>query len=147
MFSIQSWLSGVQTPEPRLCQTGNLPRFAAMSKLVDEREFSELGNQAGFDSRLLRKLRTERRRVYSMYLAELVAEFRSLVSEALDRAANDPGVDPGFLEEVLRVKTRFEVSVWLLRASLWLPSATLPRIHRRTLDLLGSMKSQLLKTY
>ena len=112
-----------------------------MPKLVDEREFVELRNQRGFDALLLSKLRAERRRTYKLYLSELTAEFRLLSQEALNRAANDPGVAPGFAEEVIKAKTRFTISVWLLRASLYLPGITLPRTYQWTLNLVGVSKS------
>ena len=151
MFSLQSWLSRSVESKAVNSEAGpaadsEMPsRFAAMAKLVDEREFVALGRQAGFDARLLRKLRLERRRVYRLYLSEMVAEFRSFESEALDRAANDPGVDPGFAEEVLKVKARFTVSVWLLRMSLFLPAFSLPTTHQWTLDLVGAVRTQLSK--
>ena len=120
-------------------------RFAAMAKLVDEREFTELGRERGFDARLLSRLRVERRRVYRLYLSELVAEFRSFEKEALYRAANDPGVAPGFAEEVLKVKVRFTVSVWLLRMSLCFPAISLPQTHQWTMELVGAARTQLSK--
>ena len=145
MFSIQSWFSGLRQSNAGGLEAGpviggTLFRFAAMPKLVDERELAELGRQAGFDARLLRKLRVERRRAYRLYLAELVEQFRIFEKEALDRAANDPGVDPGFAEQVLKAKARFAVSVWLLRASLWLPSVTLPKTYKWTVDLVAALK-------
>lgn len=111
-----------------------------MAKLIDEREVTELSFQDGFDARLVRKLRTERRRTYSLYVSELVTEFRYFERQALDRAANDPGVAPGFVEELLRIKMRFTISVWLLRASLWLPAVTRFKAHQRAVDLMRAMR-------
>lgn len=151
MFSLQSWLLKlresrapdftadlVTAPPP-------LARFAAMPKLVDEQELTELANLPGLDSRLLQQLRSQRRRAYRLYLAELIAEFQVFEKEALNRAANDPAVDPGFAGEVLKVKARFMVSVWLLRASLWLPAIALTKTHQWTIDLVGAYQPVLPK--
>ena len=117
-----------------------------MPKLVDEAEFAELAKLPGFEARLLRKLRAERRRAFRLYLAELVSDFTLLANEALDRGANDPNMDPDFLEAVLKIKTRFTVSVFLLRASLWLPATALPKTHQLTLELVGSLRPLLSKS-
>lgn len=151
MFSLQSWLLRLReskAPHPLAdlaIAAPPLARFAAMPRLVDEQELAELGCLAGFDSRLLQKLRSERRRAYRLYLAELVSEFRVFEKEALDRAANDPAVHPGFAGEVLKVKARFMVSVWLLRASLWFPAVALTKTHQWTVDLVGAYQPTLAK--
>jgi hypothetical protein len=145
MFSLQNWLSTARVSKAANHEAGpvaagkSLSRFAAMPKLVNERELAELEQMAGFDSRLVRKLRAERRRAYRLYLSELVAEFRTIEREARDRSANDPGVDPGFAGEVMRLKARFEISVLLLRISLMLPALVMPKTHQWTLDLVGAL--------
>ena len=116
-----------------------------MPRLVDQQELTELGGLPGFHNRLLQKLRSERRRAYRLYLAELMSEFRVFEKEALDRAANDPAIDPGFAGEVLKVKVRFLISVWLLRASLWLPAIALTKTHQWTVDLVGPRQPALPK--
>ena len=144
MFSLQSWLSrtreskAANREEVAALADSRLNRFAAMPKLVDQHEVVELSRQAGFDERLLRKLRTERRRAYRLYLSELVSEFRTIERAARDRAANDSGVHPDFAEAVFKAKLRFEISVLVLRASTWLP-LTLPQTHKWTVDLLRTM--------
>lgn len=146
MVSLHSWLSRLSESkttrplEDAAFASPALSRFAAMPKLVDQRELDELARKGGFDTQLLRKLRLERRRTYRLYLFELIAEFRSCEKEALYRAANDPGVDPGFAGEVLKIKARFMISVWMLRASLWLPASALPKTHQWTRDLVGAGK-------
>jgi hypothetical protein len=124
----------------------SMSRFGAMPKLLDEAEIQELSHQPGFENHLARKLRQARRRAFGLYLAELAAEFRTIEKEALDRAANDPGVDPEFLTAVLNIKFRFTVSVWLLRSSLWLPPNLLPGTHRMAVNLVGSLQPLLAKT-
>ena len=146
MFFLQSWLfsarestSGYQDAE-RLALTSVFSRFSAMPKLVDESELAVLSRQPGFDARLIRQLRSVRRRAFRLYLSEIAAEFRTHARESLDRAANDPGVDPAFTEAVVKAKTRFEVSLFLLRASTFLPAFTTDRTRRWTVDLLDSMR-------
>jgi hypothetical protein len=117
-----------------------ISRFEAMPKLLDETELGELARQRGFDSHLIGKLRRARRRTYGLYLTELSDAFQSLAKEALDRGANDPGVDPAFVDAVLKVKMRFTISVWLLRASLWLPAGITSKAQQLTIDLVGSLK-------
>jgi hypothetical protein len=124
-----------------------MSRFGAMPKLLDEAEIEKLSQQRGFDAPLTRKLRRERRRVFGLYLSELAAEFRLIEKEALDRAANDPGVDPEFLNSVLKIKFRFTMSVWVLRTSLWLPPSLVPGTHRMALELVGSLRPLLARTY
>jgi hypothetical protein len=124
-----------------------MSRFGAMPKLLDEAEIKELSHQPGFETHLARKLRQARRRAFGLYLAELAAEFRAIEKEALDHAANDPGVDPDFVNAVLKIKFRFTVSVWLLRTSLWLPSSFLPGTHRMAVNLVGSLQPLLARTH
>ena len=146
MFSLQSWLSSMRKSKVAGREAFSsisdqpLSRFGAMSKLVDEHEFTALASQRGFDARLLQRLRLQRRLAFRLYLSELEREFKRIERQALDRAANDPGVDPGFAEEVLKLKARFTMSVWLLRLSLWFPTLGLPQAHQRTMDLVGSLK-------
>ena len=147
MFSLQSWFSkraeskASNHEEPDALAAGRMRRFGAMPKLVDQYEFAELRRQPGFDDRLLRKLRTERRRAYRLYLSELVLEFRSIERKARDRAANDSAVHQDFAEAVFKAKLRFETSVFILRLSTWLPDVTLPETHRRTVDLLEAIRA------
>lgn len=117
-----------------------MSRFRAMPKLLDRSEIEHLSGEPGFNNRLARRLRTERRRIFGLYLTELVTEFRALEREALDRAANDPGVDPNFLNSVLKIKFRFSTSVWLLRTSLWLPVNSLPGTDRVLASLIASLQ-------
>jgi len=146
MFSVQSWLSRLRKPkDARREEVLSIPeqplsRFGAMAKLVDEQEFIELAGQGGLNAQLLRRLRAQRRRAFRLYLSELEQEFLQIQRQALDRAANDPGVDPRFAEEVLNLKARFTISVWLLRLSLWFPAIAMAQTHQRTLDLVGSLK-------
>ena len=147
MFSLQSWFSKRAESNdsnhegPDSLAVGRMNRFAAMPKLVDQYELAELRRQPGFDDRLLRKLRTQRRRAYRLYLSELVLEFRTIERQARDRAANDSAVNQDFAEAVFKAKLRFETSAFLLRLSTWLPAVTLPKTYRLTVDLLGSMKA------
>jgi len=120
-----------------------ISRFEAMPRLLDEHELEELASQPGFDATLVRKLRRERRRTYSLYLTEVSAEFHSLAKEALYRGANDPNIDPGFVGSVLKVRLRFTLSLWMLRASLYLPAKTRPDARQMTINLLGSFKPML----
>jgi hypothetical protein len=123
-----------------------ISRFGAMPKLLDRVEIEQLSREPGFNRHLARRMRTERRRIFSLYLTELVTEFRVLEREALDRAANDPGVDPKFFDAVVRIKLRFSASVWVLRTSLWLPVNSLPGTDRILSNLIASLQPLLPKS-
>jgi hypothetical protein len=117
-----------------------LSRFEAMPRLLDEIEIEELSRQPGFDPKLISRLRKERRRAYTLYLNEVAAEFHSLAKEAMDRGANDPNVEPDFVGSVVRVKARFAISLFLLRASLALPLLSRLKVQQMTVDLVQSLK-------
>lgn len=151
MFSLHTWLSKWRKSDTSAegidSHTGvdRLARFAAMPKLVDEHEFAMLSRESGFDRQLIRKLRTGRRRAYRLYLAELTIEYRAISTHALEHAANDETAVSGFAEEVFKSKMRFEVAVFLLRASTCLSSVPIPGMQQWTVNLLGRMQSERLR--
>ena len=111
-----------------------------MPRLLDEDELGELAHEPGFDSALIRKLRQQRRMTFGLYLDELSAEFKSIANEALERAANAPNGDPHFLQSIVNIKLRFTLSVWLLRASLWVPGSLRGKARQITIDLVRSLE-------
>jgi hypothetical protein len=92
-----------------------------MERLLDEQELADLAQCQGFDPFLVRHLRSSRRKIYAAYLKEMAEDFRRIEAIAVERASNDPLVDPHFLEKVLRARYRFTASVWSMQLSLALP--------------------------
>jgi hypothetical protein len=60
----------------------SIARYRPMERLLDEEDFRFLASQPGFEKRMLRRIRSERRRVFRGYLAGLSRDF-SLVGAAL----------------------------------------------------------------
>jgi hypothetical protein len=60
----------------------SIARYRPMERLLSEEDYRFLASQPGFDSRMLRRIRSERRRVFRGYLACLSRDF-SLVGAAL----------------------------------------------------------------
>lgn len=57
-------------------------RYRPMERLLSEEDYLFLANQPGFDKRMLRRVRAERRKVFRGYLASLSQDF-SMVGAAL----------------------------------------------------------------
>ena len=60
----------------------SVARYRPMERLLSEEDYRFLASQPGFDKRMLRRLRSERRKVFRGYLACLSRDF-SLVGAAL----------------------------------------------------------------
>jgi hypothetical protein len=60
----------------------SIGRYRPMERLLSEEDFRFVASQPGFDKRMLRRIRSERRRVFRGYLASLSRDF-SLVGAAL----------------------------------------------------------------
>ena len=60
----------------------SIARYRPMERLLDEEDFRFLASQPGFEKGMLRRIRSERRRVFRGYLASLSRDF-SLVGAAL----------------------------------------------------------------
>jgi hypothetical protein len=60
----------------------SIARYRPMERLLSEQDFRFLASQPGFDKRMLRSIRSERRRVFRGYLASLSRDF-SLIGAAL----------------------------------------------------------------
>lgn len=96
-------------------------RFRALPRLLDDAELRLLANETGARPELLKRLRKVRRDACNLYLNELSTDFRKLERAAMDYAANHPDGDPETLETILKIKFRFQISVWRLRLHLWCP--------------------------
>ena len=60
----------------------SITRYRPMERLLSEEDYRFLASQVGFDKKMLRKIRSERRKVFRGYLAGLSRDF-SLVGAAL----------------------------------------------------------------
>ncbi len=54
----------------------SIARYRPMERLLSEEDYWFLANQPGFDKRMLRRIRSERRKVFRGYLASLSQRFQ-----------------------------------------------------------------------
>jgi hypothetical protein len=78
----------------------SVARYRPMERLLSEEDIGFLASQPGFDKRMLRRIRSERRRVFRGYLACLSRDF-SLVGTALRMMMMYSAQDRGDLAGIL----------------------------------------------
>ena len=92
--------------------------YAPMERLLDEGDYAFLASQPGYDIRIARQLRAERKQVFKAYLSRLVRDFNQLLAIAKLMVVYG-GEDQGdFAMSLWRVQITFYCAVCVMRCKL-----------------------------
>ena len=95
-------------------------RFDPMARLLSEEDFQFLKSQPGYSPEVGKKFVRERKRIFRLYLGELVQEFRRLHADARAMVATLPSEHSALVGVLLRQQVQFwyQVTTIELRLSL-----------------------------
>jgi hypothetical protein len=121
----------------------SVARYRPMERLLSEDDYRFLASQPGFDKRMLRRIRSERRRVFRGYLACLSRDF-SLVGAALRLMMMYSAQDRPDLAGILyKQQALFAVGMLCVQWRLVLHTCGLGTVDVR--GLVGAMESMRLE--
>ncbi|HXM41671.1 MAG TPA: hypothetical protein VN924_10485 [Bryobacteraceae bacterium] len=121
----------------------SVARYRPMERLLSEEDYRFLASQPGFDKRMLRRIRSERRRVFRGYLACLSRDF-SLVGAALRLMMMYSAQDRPDLAGILyKQQALFAVGMLCVQWRLVLHTCGLGTVDVR--GLVGAMESMRLE--
>jgi hypothetical protein len=92
--------------------------YAPMERLLDERDFIFLAEQPGYDRRIARQLRSERKEVFKGYLRRLVCDFNQLLRIAKFMIVYGSSDQGEFAKSLWRQQLTFYCAVYILRCRL-----------------------------
>ena len=99
--------------------------YAPMERLLDEHDFIFLAEQPGYDPRIARRLRVERKEIFKGYLRRLVCDFNQLLRIAKFMVVFGSRDQGEFAKSLFRQQLTFYFAVCLLRCRLALyPAVT-----------------------
>lgn len=119
-------------PDPQWLQSFSVERYRPMLRLLSESDYIYLSSQ-GVDSAATKRLRAERRRVFGIYLSNLVRDFNRLHWAAQTVLLASEADNPGLSERLVRTKARFQRTVMLVRFRLLLNTLGLGGVEAGTI--------------
>ena len=96
----------------------SIETYAPMARLLDQKDFDFLAAQPGYDPEIAKRLLSERRKVFTAYLQQLVCDFNRLHSAARLVMVHSSHDLPEFAKALWRQQLRFFYMVSLLRCKL-----------------------------
>lgn len=99
----------------------SLDRYRPMARLLAEDELAFLSAQPGCNAKIVNQLKSDRRRIFRMYLRELAADFRMLHKEARQMAAFSPEQHSEVIGSLLRQQATFWMALTAIELRLMLP--------------------------
>ena len=140
----QTDLSGIPELDADSPDRFCLETYRPMERLFDEADFEFLASQPGYDPRIARKLRTERRRIFRGYLRCLISDFNSLVRSAQLIALHSPEDNPELAGAIFRVRLAFFWNVAATETRLALAPLPLGSINpERLIGCLTTLRDNL----
>ena len=100
----------------------SVAKYRPMERLLSTADFEFLASQPGYDSSIVRKLRKERRRLFSSYLNSMIRDFKKLHSTATHLALSASGDREEFASTLIKQKFAFQRTVITVRGRLLLYS-------------------------
>lgn len=118
---------------PEWLNTFSMTKYQPMLRLLERQDFAYLEAQAGYSARQLRKLRTERRRIFRAYLRNLIGDFHRLHLSARMLVINAETDRPELASKLLTMKLTFTYAVLIIEFRLMLHSLGLGTVEVRNL--------------
>ena len=117
--------------------------YAPMERLLQRDDFAFLARQPGYRPEIGRRLRAERRRIFSAYLSRLVRDFNQLIGIGKLMVVYSPEDRQEFARQLWRQQIQFYFSVCSVRVQLALyPLGWAAADARRLLDAVAQLREQ-----
>jgi hypothetical protein len=123
--------------DPAWLEEFSIQKYRPMMRLLSEDDYEFLSTQSGYDPKIARKLRMERRRIFRSYLSNLVRDFDRLhlaARMALVYSAEDR---PELASKLMKQRLLFSFAVCSVEARLLLHTAGLGTVDVH--GLLGTL--------
>ena len=134
------------TPQADDPEVFSLVRYAPMARLLDPADVAFLAAQPGMDAKAVEKFKLERRRVFRLYLRELVADFGLLHRQARELVAVSPDKNADLVENLVRLQVRFWGAVASVELQLALQHLGIGQVDAgRLLDAVDSLHSAVVR--
>ena len=111
----------------------SLARYRPMERLLAAEEFEFLARQPGYEPRLGRRLRAERRSILRQYLRLMAKDFHRVYRAAQVALIQSPEDRPDLAGALIRLRVQFLVASLALQCRLALHPFGLPRLELRPL--------------
>jgi hypothetical protein len=99
----------------------SLARYEPMLRLLRDDDLEFLAAQPGYKPEIGKKLRADRRRIFRLYLTELVSDFRRLHATARLAVADSPAENSKLVGVLMRQEVTFWTALAIVEARLMLP--------------------------
>ncbi len=137
----QSALAGTEQDSLDRC---SIETYRPMERLLNEADFEFLARQPGYDPRIARKLRAERRRIFRGYLHSLIGDFSALVHLAQLAAVHSAEDRPDLASAIFRLRLNFFWNVAVAEIRLALAPLPLGSIDaKRLIGALASVRENI----
>jgi hypothetical protein len=128
-------------PDPAWIQTFSADRYRPMLRLLAEDDYEFL-TAMGTDGSVVKRLRTERRRIFCLYLNNLVRDFGRLHRAARILVLESELERSEVASRLVRIRVDFFLAVFAVRCRLVLHAAGLGAVDvRRLIEALECMRS------
>ena len=125
-------------PDPAWLETFSAARYRPMLRLLAENDY-EFMLANGADPAVVRRLRTERRRIFRTYLKNLVRDFDRVHRAARIALLESEQDQPELAARLIRVRFEFQLAVFAVRARLALHTVGIGAVDVQR--LLGAVES------
>ena len=121
----------------------SLESYAPMERLFDQGDLRFLASQAGYSEEIAKRLMAERRKIYCIYIRDLVRDFNQLAGIGKLMIVYSSQDRQEFARQLWRQQIRFYAAVYSLRLQLALsPLGWTVADGRQLVAALGAMRTQ-----
>ncbi len=99
----------------------SLDAYRPMQRLLDENDYVFLQSQPGFQPRIARELRSERKRIFRVYLHEMIGDFNRMLGVARLMVVYSKQDNPELARAVASARNQFYWNVLKTELALTLP--------------------------
>ncbi|MGH9632120.1 MAG: hypothetical protein ACRD7E_27765 [Bryobacteraceae bacterium] len=125
--------------DPAWLSEFSVAKYRPMLRLLAEEDYGFLSEQVGYQSKISRKLRAERRKIFRAYLRNLTADFHRLHLSARMMLVYAPDDRPEVAAALMKQRMLFVAAVLSVEARLALHAIGIGTVDVR--NLVGSLES------
>lgn len=123
--------------DPQWLEDFSISKYRPMLRLLSEDDYEFLASQAGYQGKIASQLRSERRKVFRVYLRNLVRDFHRLQQVAKMMALYSSYDRPELTTALLKQRVTFSIAVFAVRVRLVLHAVGIGAVDVR--DLIDSL--------
>src|SRR5581483_7892547 len=102
-------------------ETLELKRYAPAARLLSADDFAFIAGQPGYQSKIGRKMRKTRRRIFRMYVRKLASDYYRIHALARRMAANSPEANSVLVGKLVRQHISFWRAILLIEIRMLTP--------------------------